>query len=87
MHFTSLFSKRQGNNFSPGRQLLKIQFDTFADVLQNRCSLKFGKSNRKYQSRRPFFTKVTVLCLATLLKENNPIQVFSVAVFEIFKTP
>ena len=49
---------------------------SFADVLENRCSKKFRKFHRKALALESLFSKVGVLRIATLLKRDSNTGVF-----------
>ena len=49
----------------------KLQKQSFADILQNRCSLKFHKFHRKIPVLESLFNKAAVLKTCTLLRRDS----------------
>ena len=86
-HFSACLLNTRVNTFSGGRYLPKVPHATFADVLRNRRSLKFCEIHGKKPVAESLFIKVIDLYPAILLKEKDPIQVFSDEFCEIFKAP
>ena len=67
--FSVCFLNTGVNTFPPSR------LSTFADVLQNSCSLNFCKIHRKTPVSECLLNKVVCFYPATLLKEKTPMQV------------
>ena len=61
-----------------------VQKQPFADALQNRCSKKFHKTDRKTPVLESLFDKAADLKIFYCIKKETPTQVFSCKYYEIF---
>ena len=62
------------------------QKQSFTNILQNRCSLKFGKFHRKTPVLDPLFNKVAGLKTRNLIKETLQRRYFSVKFAKFLRT-